>query len=97
LFGADPVGGVAELPNLVDDRRIDRAIELVAPERVVDSDLGQLVAQLYIPAQLTLVGDVTDQVAARGGRHIVRFGAAHAWHSSEGADRSLPRLVEIAL
>src|SRR5205085_8293341 len=64
LLGADPVGGVAEFADLVDDRGIDRAIELIAPELFVDSDLRQLVAQLYIPTQLPFVGDVTYQVAA---------------------------------
>jgi hypothetical protein len=46
LFGADPVGGVAELADLVDDCGIDGAIELIASELFVDSDLGQLVDDL---------------------------------------------------
>ena len=65
LLGADPVSRVAELADLVDDRCIDGTIELVAAELFVDSDLWQLVAELHVPTQLPLVGDVADQVAAR--------------------------------
>lgn len=43
-FSADPVGGIAELADLVDNRGIDCAIEIVAPECFVDSDFRQLVA-----------------------------------------------------
>jgi hypothetical protein len=82
--------------DLIDDCGIDSTIELVGAVLLVDPDLRQLVAQLHIPTQLTPIGEVTDQVAARRGWHVIGPGTAHAWHSSQGTDRSLPRLVEIA-
>jgi len=63
LLGANPVGGVAELADLFDDRGIDRLLEFFGAELLADTGLRKLVAQLYIPTQLLCRPGETGPVA----------------------------------